>query len=171
VTCGTVIVVAVLTYTAPLVQAAVLNRRLEAIVNGPNPKSKAAEAQSIVNLASEGHVKLKPRLVLSAVESVGVERPDWEEMLAAINRRYDPEEYNNAFATNKTKMNINLDNQRSLSYTDFKELDVTYGGSPIWLVHVSFKNVAFRITDNENGRKFAQALMDSKDGEISVSIP
>jgi hypothetical protein len=181
-----VLVATILAAMTPNVQASVLNRRLRAILNGDAPiRKKSIESKLVLDYATKSNVKLKPELVSAIVTKSGdgtmsVENRansdgplDWSAQLAAVNYEYNSRITNRAAAEEPPGEDeiglIDLDNKTFIDDIIHGYV-IKYHGGPMSFKRVVLERVDLQIDDTENGRKLLQAMLDSKDGSLTIDL-
>jgi hypothetical protein len=147
---------------------------LQAILHSDEPVSKKTiEATKALTYAAKYHVKIRPDVEFemaaqsvadkSLINKIQVQgdSTNWANYIAKVNAKYDLQQ--------PKTFSFRLDGQQT-SYTTIAGGQVVYNGGNLSLESVHFENVTFDIDDNENGRRFAQALLNSTNGSVSINL-
>jgi len=158
--------------STPVLEASVLNRRLAAALKVSQPTKRNKETARVLKYATQFHTKLQPELVLSAVKQL--EKSDdpaaWPAYLSALDYQVSSNSPKLAGGGSFSQYGtMHLDNL-NLSGFVFSNYNIIYQGGPVSLTGVVFKNVRFQVADNENGRKFVEAVLSSKNGTLSIYL-
>lgn len=156
---------------APIVQGSVFNRRLSHVLTIAKSPVKEAKAAKIINLATRSNVKLNPDLLAAVVGQAQENRSadDWQAMLAAVNYKFSPR------LTDPSEMSrlptLTFPPNAVVSGVHFAKYRFVYHGDPLSLLGVVFEDTVFEIDHSPNGERLAEALLASKNGAVSVTLP
>jgi hypothetical protein len=130
------------------------------------------------------NLKVDPWLVDAALskESASSDGSAWTPYVQALSDKWnsplpnwhpkdfsDPNKMLADPSTPYSSMTLDIDGLAT-EYFDVESIAVVYKGGPLRIKNVRFKNVNFHIANNENGRKFADALRSSTDGNITITL-
>jgi hypothetical protein len=170
--CATVVIALVMLIASPNIQASVLNRRLRAILETPPSTKRSVETGRILKYAAQSQVKLQPALISKVVtETSKSEDPEsWSAFLSAATLKEKPLQVDVVDIAEATSRFTSLDALRSLSNVRISYVNVSYRGGKLALTDVRFDNLKLAVANNENGRKFVEALVASPNGSISITV-
>jgi hypothetical protein len=184
--------------SAPVVQAAILDRRLKQAVENRKPEV----ASTIIEIATDSHIALNRRLVANATTKFAGDTTQgaWNAYLAMVNYttklrslnwsfRFEPNlgperltshpgnepcgPENNVVieprAPGIVTCRLRLDGQ-SLSNTYLVAVTVDYDGGPVSLNQVRFLSTILEMKDTPNTRILARKLLESENNTITLEI-
>jgi hypothetical protein len=165
---------------SPVVLAAVANRQLRAAVKPHAPVETERRAQRVLVYAVKTDLPIDPALVDAALskDSANANTSLWATYVAAVSDKWngslpkdstDPNKMIANTSTPYSPLTVDIDGLEN-QYIDFDSVTVVYRGGPLNITGVRFGNVNFQIANNENGRKFADALRASRDGHITIRL-
>jgi hypothetical protein len=181
--CVTCAVLAV-SKASPVVFAAVANQQLRAAVKPDAPAGSERRAQRVLLYAVKTDLELDPSLVDAALskEAASSDTSVWAAYVQALSEKWnrplsnwhpknftDPNKMLANPSTPYSSMTLDIDGWAG-EYIDFDSVAIVYRGGPINIKNFRFKNVNFHIANNENGRKFADALRSSRDGNVTITL-
>ena len=171
---------------APTLKAAVLNHRLQKILDRAPSTSRAAETVRVLEIAARSHTHLRSDLVEIAkkqalltqspgvTDKTGSEKPmytteaQWDSYVSNVAKQFN-DRHSASKSPNSNLMTFKLGNG-TITDSYFGDTSVIYEGLPVSIHHLCFEYVELHVIRNDNGEKLLKAFADSNDGCISVEI-
>lgn len=168
---ATAIIVLVILTASPNIQASVLNRRLRAILETPPSSKRSVETKRILKYAVQAQVKLRPDLISKVVTETEQhnDSESWATYLSAATLQENVHNLEFIDISNALSDFSQLDGTE-VKNSSFSGLNFAYMGGQVSLDNAHFDHAKIAVADNENGRKFVQALAKSPHGTISIAL-